>query len=273
MKKQKLLTSCLLLIAVISFAQKPKELKKVLTLHISDKSDGVNNGTRGASVAWNPLTKKYYAAMAGNALFPLAIFDTKGKRVNSDSSATLIDVRGLWFDPAKKTICGNGYNEFGWFHYKLDKKGIVNNLVVDIEDKLQPNENSVGCYNPIAKKVYFISTNQVHVYNSNGILQNTITLYLGQTKTKNPIEISEEDEILNDYNPYSLVYSNIKNGEIGVLNASKNQVELYNINDGFLTSILKIPSSIQAQPTFNFAYANETYWFFNIETRNWEGCK
>lgn len=37
---------------------------------------GVQDGTRGANVAYNPITKKYYAAFAGNAVIS---YDMKGK--------------------------------------------------------------------------------------------------------------------------------------------------------------------------------------------------
>mgnify|MGYP006388747501 CR=1 FL=1 len=39
-------------------------------------------GTRGASVTWHPVQKKYYTAMAGNGAYPMAVFDAKGKRLS-----------------------------------------------------------------------------------------------------------------------------------------------------------------------------------------------
>ena len=52
-------------------ASNAKTLSQVMKLKISASHGGSN----GASVAWNPVSKKYYAAMAGNRDFPLEIFD------------------------------------------------------------------------------------------------------------------------------------------------------------------------------------------------------
>src|SRR5262245_58419425 len=77
-------------------------LKKVMSLTMARTADDDMPGTRGASIAWHPLQKKYYAAMAGNIAYPLCIFDVKGQRISPDSQSCNMDVRGLWYNAVKK---------------------------------------------------------------------------------------------------------------------------------------------------------------------------
>src|SRR4051812_44622439 len=111
----------LLLVSIVSAAatvmgQAPTQsLKKVAELKMPLTAEDEMPGTRGASVAWHPIQKKYYASFAGNVDFPMGVFDATGKRVSADELKTQADTRGLWYDPAKKTIAGNGYSDFGWF--------------------------------------------------------------------------------------------------------------------------------------------------------------
>ena len=125
-------------------AQLVKTLKKSIELKMPGivyltKGDGEEKkagedslpGTRGAAVIWHPVQKKYYAAFAGNETFPLAVFDVAGKRLSGEDLTCLIDIRGLWYNPKLKKICGNGYSEIGWFSYKLDAKGIPTESEID----------------------------------------------------------------------------------------------------------------------------------------------
>src|SRR5262245_4426823 len=74
-------------------------LKKVLELKMPKEG-----GANGASVAWHPVQKKYYAAMAGNTTYPLAVFDINGKRLSADDQTTMFDVRGLWYNSRSKKL-------------------------------------------------------------------------------------------------------------------------------------------------------------------------
>src|SRR5215831_11978397 len=71
--------------------QSPQVLKKVIELKMPKTASDDMPGTRGASVAWHPLQKKYYAVFAGNMDYPLAVFDEKGKRLSDDDLFAYID--------------------------------------------------------------------------------------------------------------------------------------------------------------------------------------
>lgn len=276
-----LLAACIVLSTYNAGAQfKSRELKKTLELKMPKTEEDDMPGKRGASVVWHPLQKKYYASFAGNTAFPFAVFDVAGKRLSSEDQAAMADVRGLWYNPASKTIEGNGYSEFGWFHYTLDNKGMINELVVDFEGQNQPNEQAVGTYHAGKKKVLFLGEGGVNLYNREGMYENKIELHWGRTKSQGVKKESDydEDEVgedgtPEDYNYSSLIYTGIPGAEIGVLNTYNKQVELYNEKDGFLTQKLKLPAGIPAETVFNFAYANGLYWFFDMDKRVWFGCK
>jgi hypothetical protein len=141
----------------IGQAQKPaKQLKKVLELAMPGEAGG-QDGTRGAYVAYNPVLKLYYAAFAGNASYPMAVFNAKGKLLSEPDRATNADLRGLWYNPLTKSLQGNCYNEGGWVNYKLDKAGMPDypSSLLDTEGMYQPDEQSVGVFDPKLKTVYF----------------------------------------------------------------------------------------------------------------------
>ena len=118
---KKLILSLLLALPFLLQAQLVKTLKKTIELKMPGKvfvsiltgKDSLP-GTRGGAVVWHPLQKKYYAAFAGNWKFPMAVFDISGKLLSNEDLTTFEDLRGMWYVPKLKKICGNGYSEIGW---------------------------------------------------------------------------------------------------------------------------------------------------------------
>ena len=250
----------------------PKTLKKVLELKIPREG-----GANAASVAWHPVQKKYYAAMAGNVDFSVSVFDVKGTRLSPVSQKALFDIRGLWYNPATKTLQMNGYDNFGWAEYKLDAKGLPVSVKNLHEGMNQPDAQSAGAFNPLKNEVYFLGVEgEIDVYGYKWAEHNEyISLHLGIT-TGNPDNLDLEknnSEVIEDYNSTTVIYTGIKGSEIGLLNYINKQVELYNKATGFLTKTLQLPDDAPASDWLNFAYANGIYWLFDTEARIWKGYK
>jgi hypothetical protein len=248
-------------------AQPVKTLKKVLELKMP-REDGAN----GASVAWHPGLKKYYAAMAGNVSFPLSVFDAAGKSLSPAEQETLFDIRGLWYYPKLKTIQMNGYNKFGWAEYKLNTKGFPVEIKELYPGMNQSNENCAGSFNPKENAVYFFNEDgnlDAYDYGTAEYLE-AKDLYLGN---KNENEFSDNYDVLENYNSTTAVFTGIPKAEIGVLNVAEKQIELYNIATGYLTQILKLPGTAPAKEWLNFAWSNNIYWLFDTESRTWKGYK
>lgn len=263
----------LLLYSSQSYAQAvPRTLKKVLELKIPREG-----GANGASVAWHPVQKKYYAAMAGNIEFSVSVFDVKGTRLSPVAQEALFDVRGLWYNPVTKTIQMNGYDNFGWAEYKLNAKGLPVSIKNLHEGMNQPDAQSAGAFNPLKSEVYFLGAEgEIDVYGYKWAEHNEyISLHLGIT-TGNPDNLDLEtnnSEVFDQYNSTTVIYTGIKGSEIGLLNNTNKQVELYDKATGFQTKTLQFPDDAPVNDWLNFAYANGIYWLFDTEARIWKGYK
>lgn len=274
MKKTLFLLIACITTAMALHSQTKAVLKKVMELQMPKTADDEMPGKRGASVAWHPTQKKYYAAFAGNTEYPMAVFDQKGKRLSTDDQTAMLDTRGLWYNPAKKLICGNTYSDVGWFSYAVDPKGIPTDFTLTYEGMNQPDGQSVGTYNPTNKQVLFLFMRQVYIYNDDAELQDSLMIQWGLKKS-DPLEDHDEDNEMTpeDYNYTSLIYTGVKGQELGFLNTANKQVELYDAKTGFLARTITFPESAIVEPSFNFAFANGTYWLFDMEARKWVGYK
>ncbi len=250
-----------------------RTLKKTIELKMALTAEDDMPGTRGAAVVWHPIQKKYYAAMAGNIGYPLSVFDVTGKRISPDTHITDADVRGLWYNPIVKAIQGNEYSSNGWFQYKLNAKGFINELQRLNDSLNQPDAQSTGVYNVLAKKVMFLHEGEVFFYDSKTAKEeeNTLRILWGQRKGKAPIDYTTED-LIEIYNS-AMVYTGVKGQELGFLNIETMQIELYDSKTGYLTNELKLPEDARVETMFNFSYANGMYWLFDIENRKWTGYK
>lgn len=254
----------LLLCATTAISQaKRTPLQEAIKLEIPREG-----GSNGASVAWHPIEKKYYVAMAGNVSYCLALYNAKGKLLSSPDLETQFDVRGLWYNPASKSIQMNGYNEFGWAEYKQDRTGTPTEVKTLFEGKQQPNEQSAGAFNPELKTIYFLNEDgDVHCYTlKTGEYEKTIALYNADIES---ISSAFEEE----YNSTTVIYTGIKDKEIGLLNAESKEIELFSKKTGVHTQTMVLPKDAPAADRLNFAYANGIYWLFDKETRIWHGYR
>ncbi len=259
--------------ALTLHAQKP--LKASITLKMPRSVDDDMPGTRGASVVWHPIQKKYYAAMAGNVGYPLGVYDATGKLLSTDDLSTEQDIRGLWYNPVKKQIQGNAYNDNGWFYYTLNAKGIPLSSTVFAEGMNQPDEQSVGAFSISKQQVMFFHAGQVFTYSSAGeSMGDPLTIHWGRKKADGVSDDEpEEAETPEDYNYTTVVFTGGKGSELGFLNITEMQIELYDMSNGFMTKTLKLPEDAPMNQSFNFSYANGMYWLFSIEERTWTGYK
>lgn len=279
---KKIIFSLLLILPFLLQAQLVKTLKKTIQLKMPgnvfvSKNTGNDSlpGTRGAAVAWHPIEKKYYASFAGNFSYPMGVFDMNGRLLSNDDLTTMEDTRGIWYNSKLKKICGNGYNDYGWFSYMLDPKGIPTKITIDAAGMNQPDPQCIGVYNSNANKVCFLYGQEIYVYNENYMEEeeNLVRLYPGITNKKDIDEEEDGEYISDDYNYNVLIYTGIPRAEFGILNIYEKQVELYNQKTGLLTQKLKLPNDLPVWSGFNFSYSNGIYWAFDQNTRTWTGYK
>jgi hypothetical protein len=189
-------------------------------------------GYNGAAVAFDPNNKVYYATFAGNASYPLAKFNANGGLISYDEVGS--DVRGLWYNVKKAKLEFNKY------------KGLN-----------QPQDNSVGAYDALNDKVYYWDGNYIYKYNNaTGAFESKVSV-LRNTK--------------NVFANYSLIYTGIPGKEIGLLLFSEKRIFLFDKSTGGQKGEIQLPSTAPVDGNFNFSFANNLVWLFDINNRIWLG--
>src|SRR5688572_18727949 len=64
-------------------------------------------GANGLTVTYNNNNDYYYCVQAGNADFPLELFDGSGNMILSTTAK--VDARGLWYNPQTKCLEGTKF--------------------------------------------------------------------------------------------------------------------------------------------------------------------
>ncbi len=277
MKKFIPLIIALVLISPGSLLAQTRTLKEVMELQMPKTAEDELCGTRGASVCWNPDTKKYYAAFCGNSQFPMGVFTATGTRISDENLTTMEDLRGMWYNPSAKVLMANGYSDIGWLSYDLDNKGIPSNINYKFPDMNQPNPQSVGAYDARLKYVFFLDKSRVMLYENFSDLYARVAdstqIHWGRKKLQGPGENENEFEGNENYNFTNVVATGIKEAEFGLLNTVEKQIELYDRKEGYLRQTLKLPAGAPVEASFNFAFSNGIYWLFDIKNRKWIGYK
>jgi len=156
----------------------------------------------------------------------------------------------------------------------LNVKGIPIKTTIFLEGKNQPGDYSVGAFNPVKQQVMFLNEDEIYFYSIKGVeLDQTLTMHWGRSKEDGEPDEEDLDWTYDDYNSTTVVYTGIKGAELGFINTTDSQIELYNIADGFLTRRLNLPEDAAINATFNFAYTNGMFWLFNMEERTWTSYK
>jgi hypothetical protein len=216
-----------------------------------------DGGRNGASVAWNPVRQMYYAAIAGNTAFPIETFSSTGKHLAASEAG--FDFRGLWWDPKAKALMGNGYSESGWWRTDLTAAGHATaNGEVVLEGKNQPEDQSVGAYDPASKRIAFLGESRISLYSPK-------TGAPGRTFSLNGLPC-DWDAV----NYTSVICTGSKTHTYGILEYEARRVHFFN-RKGAYTGSIRLPDDAPANFAFCFAYANGLMWIFDIDARTWIG--
>jgi hypothetical protein len=248
---QRNLFSTLLLLLFVSVSVSRVSAQQVIELAMQGES-----GSNGASVAWHEGKKMYYAVFAGNAAFPLEVFDAKGN--HKFESEAGFDVRGLWYNPKSGELEGNGYGEIGWFTIAINTSGepIGGQTVIDGQN--QPDPQSVGALNPAKGEVLF--------YNDG-----VVTLYSSKGKYAKGISLDLSDDLLETVNYTSMIYTGVKKKEIGLYEPDSRTIYFFDLKKGKANGNFRLPASAPQPSAFNFSYANGRVWLFDQDDRIWKG--
>lgn len=212
-----------------------------------------NEGTNGTAVVWNPDKQVYYAAIAGNADYPLETFGIGGNMKYANKAD--IDIRGLWYNAKTKKLEGNGAGELGFFSYDMNASGEPRNPVVSVSGQNQPDFQSVGAFD--GKKVYFFFDGKIYSYSTKG-------------KAGKSFELKNSPASVSVLNATTMVYTGRKGEEFGLLDFDAKRVYLFDKKGTYKASI-NLPSGAITHNMFRFAFANGRVWLYDVDSRSWTG--
>jgi hypothetical protein len=233
---------------------------KVLSLQMPN-GDGVNTGYNGAGLAYHTKNKHYYAVFAGNAAFPLAIFDEKGNLTNKDINLSVgFDARGLWYNPKMNEIEGNGFFEEGIKAYMVKDDAMQYGTTAILNGKHQPSEHSSGEFDSLTQEIVYWNEGKIIRYNrENG----------EEWKTMRLTNFPSSSTI----NSNCLIYTYMPGQEIGLLDYEKRKIYLIDNCSGVFSGEITLPTDAPAPQMFNMTFANGYVWLFDVEKRTWNGYK
>lgn len=218
------------------------------------------SGTNAAGVAYNPQTGYYYMAMAGNADYPLYVYNKRWTLVAEVTGD--VDFRSIWYNPTTKQLEGNGYNEEAIYVITLNDKGIptgAKKTEVDVPAGLELNTS--WAYNAASK--------QVMVYDDG---KESIIIYDRKKGTKKKSILLRPSVPAKSVNYTTALYTGMKGKEIAIGNYVENTLWLYDAKTGKKTETVKVATtSTPMKDRFNLAWCNNTVWLFNTDERTWYG--
>ena len=272
----KFIKLCLLTTIVLNIPtlQAQKKMKIVTTLNTP-----IMGGVDGMGLVWHPIQKKYYAAMAGNSQYYIAVPNINGKKINTPKIKDTVDFRGLWYDPNTKMLIAKMYEDNSWVSYSLNKIGveIPQGKIYkkfDNSDK-QPEKMSSGCYDKILNAVGFINSKDLSIsyYTTTGTPLN----YTIKLKLKNKIDEDSLRDVNEDYKPKNYNITNFalyqaNSNEIGLVNIPNKAIEIYT-RAGIYKKSLPLPDDIEPDRIYNFTYSNGMWWFYYRAESAWFDCK
>lgn len=232
-----------------------KKLQHCATLKIPHSVKG-----DGGAVVWNPGSKLYYCSFSGSSGSPLFMFDSAGN-VSIHSAEIGLDCRALWYNARKKCLEGSASELEEYFRMELDSKG----LPVQVKDIFTGNyhlfEMGMGSWVEEKNEVWYYSNRFVHRYRVR--------------KDSDPVLFELElDDHYYDINSNALVYTGIRNAEVGLYDYVKNRILLFSRRSGKLKRILNIKHANSPRPnSAGFSFCNGIFWLYENSEHTWYGYK
>jgi hypothetical protein len=208
------------------------------------------DGTNGCAVVWNPKLRLYYSVIAGNASFPIDIFDESGKWKNVTNAG--IDNRGMWFNAKSGRLNGHSY-QGEIIEWELSGNGTPENTSILVET------------GPEGQSVATSGKGLIYLYK-----EGVIEKYSAKGKKSGAINLSDFNA--EKYNAYSMGFTGVKGYEIVLLNLENTALDFFNLK-GKRTASINLPGEVPYAENFRFSFANNYAWLYDVDTRTWSGYK
>jgi hypothetical protein len=242
-----------LLLGQLSWAQPPIE-SATFAFSYKFQSD---EGTNASAVTYIPQLKLYVTCIAGNADYPIEVFDASGKTITSISCG--MDLRGLWYNPKTNRLEANGYGDLGWFSMPIGGNGVPTGEWTTIRTgQHQPNEQSVLSYIPSIQKLVTLN------------LDNNSFSFLSRKSGK--LKVRYHHGTPGDtewyFNPYCAAYTGNDEYPIALLELNAGQIIYFDLKGKYLNATT-ISEGLPEMDGFRFAFANRHAFIYDETSRTW----
>lgn len=252
MKKQLFLFALSLLISGSSLRAQTPVSSAINDITLPIYSEDGNNGV---AVAYDPNRALYYTSYAGNASYPIEVFDAYGS--SKYTGAIGADIRGMWYNPAAKRLEGILYDNTGGFFITLDMNGTpLNNNITAFSYGM--DAQAVATYDAVKKQVIFVQSYEVYLFKANSRKAKKVKL---QPATEG-VQLVQTP-----------LWTGVKGYELGLLEAGETVLYLFDIKSGKQSARIKLNDYYGTEPiyAFNISYCNNHVWLYDKGTRTWYG--
>ncbi len=244
-------TIALLLLFAQVFSQTKTPTGYTVKLHLQSTA-----GTNGSVVTYNAAKGLYYTIIAGNADYPIDVFDANGNwKTYIDAGQ---DMRGLWYNTATNSLEGNN-TDGDLYSWGLDSKGL-------------PGNNPKSLYKNVP-----VQNLQCVDYNFNGMIYQYYEGMVYSTSATKPgkmkkIELAIASGEIENFSKYTMGYTGMAGYEIVLFNAETQSAAFFNKKGKFVNAV-KLPEDAPAWSAFRFSYCNNMAWLYDADKRTWYGYK
>lgn len=237
---------------LVMYAQKKPMSAPIYDFTYYVKGEG---GANGLTVTYNPDNGYYYCAQAGNADFPLEIFNANGEGIYA--TTTKKDLRGFWYNTKSKCFEGTMYMG-GTFKAFVNGNGYPTNPIMQSNsmDFVPPADQSQVVCNVSKGEMYAYDNNVIHVYS-----QKT-------NKLKKKIALKNCPVSTQYLNPYAMIYTGYKNYEFGLYDIVNMKILFFN-SKGVYSQSVQMPYDTPVIEWFRIGFANDRIFVYDGDYRAW----
>jgi hypothetical protein len=245
---------CVVFLSIQAMSQPVDQIRPAMRLETVNIKGGM-----GVSVVWNPGVKTYYAAISGTGDKWLLVYNQEGKPMKNPYSLPF-DPGSLWLDGTGKSLKSYASGMEGLYEIHL-REGIP----AYFENVFYALHNPVaignGAWVSRRKELWYYHDKTIYRYKTR------------HAHHRSPLNLNIED-FENELNAMGVVYTGIKNREIGLYDRAQHRILLYNIKNGRCNRVLQILDEAGPRPLCgDFAFSNGYYWLYNRETGVWHGYR
>lgn len=218
-------------------------------------------GANGLTVTYNPTNQYYYCIQAGNAGYPLEVFNSTGMSLYTTNAKN--DTRGFWYNAKLKCFEGTMYTG-GTFKMYLDGSGFPSYAEFPKNSSafVPPNEQTQTVCNVAKSEMYLYSyaDNAIFVYNQKN------------NKLKKKLSIKNCPTGWENINPYAIIYTGHKNYEFGLYDFVNYRILFFNSKAEY-TSSCEMSLDAPYTEVFRVSFANDRVFLYDGDLRSWTAYK